>query len=185
MGCRQHAVVPGLGNGQRLEAAGLDGFQGTHHQSSGETDVQIPRGRPHQQGFGDLGLIGKAFDQPNHTPAHQHTPAERQRNAAVDQFQRCDQPEPHGQHRKQPQAAVDPITPVRGLAVAHHHLGQQQGDQAVAQVGGPDQAWEGKTHQHQQREQEQQTQVRSLLPSRHGPDPSLLAWCAGRGLRTS
>ena len=46
---RQHAVIPGLGNSQRFEAAGLDGFQGTHHQSSGESDVQVARGRPHQQ----------------------------------------------------------------------------------------------------------------------------------------
>ena len=82
-----------------------------------------------------------------------------------------EQPQPHRQHRQQPQTAVKPISPNGGQAVAHHDLRQHQRNQGVADVGGPDQSRKGEANHHHQREQQQQLELQSpfALQSRSPP----------------
>ena len=99
-----------------------------------------------------------------YAPAHQRAPAQGQRHAAVDQLQGREQQEPNGHHGHQPQTPIQRITPIRSVAAPHHHLGEQQGNQAVADVGRPHQAGKGEAHGGNHSAEQQQLQLDVITP---------------------
>ena len=64
--------------GDRLEAAGLNRFDTTHHQTRGQPEQQVTSGCSHQHLCVHALFAGQSFHQAHHAPAHQKAPAHHQ-----------------------------------------------------------------------------------------------------------